>query len=289
MKVLATIYATKDYENFKINDINRTVSQPRVERMVKTLNNEKFVPPIEVKKDRDGKYIIVDGQHRFSALRQLGRSIPFYETYSDDWDSTQGLRIRNSGKNWQTWDTVNSFAHNRKDSKIQQNYRQLQDILKYTTSKIGQVSLVTIIDLAEGINVDLDQRITKSKYDFRDGKFMAKNPEQFKEVINKIALLQEEVTGKIHINSAMLRALFTLFSIENVSIKYLATAINDSRTAFQVLEVQTNNKKVLQGLIDFYNAKLMFSSIKGVVRISYKEGVNGYIIQNKDFNQQLYL
>ena len=78
MKVLATIYATKDYENFKINDINRTVSQPRVERMVKTLNNEKFVPPIEVKKDRDGKYIIVDGQHRFSALRQLGRSIPFY-------------------------------------------------------------------------------------------------------------------------------------------------------------------------------------------------------------------
>ena len=134
MKVLATIYATKDYENFKINDINRTVSQPRVERMVKTLNNEKFVPPIEVKKDRDGKYIIVDGQHRFSALRQLGRSIPFYETYSDDWDSTQGLRIRNSGKNWQTWDTVNSFANNNKDPQIQSNYHQLQEILKYTTS-----------------------------------------------------------------------------------------------------------------------------------------------------------
>ena len=48
MKVLATIYATKDYENFKINDINRTVSQPRVERMVKALSNEKFVPPIAV-------------------------------------------------------------------------------------------------------------------------------------------------------------------------------------------------------------------------------------------------
>ena len=190
MKVLATIYATKDYENFKINDINRTVSQPRVERMVKTLNNEKFVPPIEVKKDRDGKYIIVDGQHRFSALRQLGRSIPFYETYSDDWDSTQGLRIRNSGKNWQTWDTVNSFANNNKDPQIQSNYHQLQEILKYTTSELGQVSLVTVIDLASGINKDLDQSIVKAQHDFREGLFKVKDIDDFKEVIHKISILQ---------------------------------------------------------------------------------------------------
>lgn len=211
MKVLATIYATKDYENFKINDINRTVSQPRVERMVKTLNNEKFVPPIEVKKDRDGKYIIVDGQHRFSALRQLGRSIPFYETYSDDWDSTQGLRIRNSGKNWQTWDTVNSFANNNKDPQIQSNYHQLQEILKYTTSELGQVSLVTVIDLASGINKDLDQSIVKAQHDFREGLFKVKDIDDFKEVIHKISILQHHVNGSIRINSVMLRALRELF------------------------------------------------------------------------------
>lgn len=289
MKVLATIYATKDYENFKINDINRTVSQPRVERMVKTLNNEKFVPPIEVKKDRDGKYIIVDGQHCFSALRQLGRSIPFYETYSDDWDSTQGLRIRNSGKNWQTWDTVNSFANNNKDPQIQSNYHQLQEILKYTTSELGQVSLVTVIDLASGINKDLDQSIVKAQHDFREGLFKVKDIDDFKEVIHKISILQHHVNGSIRINSAMLRALFTLFSIKDASPEYLAKSINKSRSSFQILEVQTNNKNVVKGLLDFYNAQITLVGQGNLVRISYKEGINGLIIQNRSFINDLYL
>ena len=289
MKVLATIYATKDYENFKINDINRTVSQPRVERMVKTLNNEKFVPPIEVKKDRDGKYIIVDGQHRFSALRQLGRSIPFYETYSDYWDSTQGLRIRISGKNWQTWDTVNSFANNNKDPQIQSNYHQLQEILKYTTSELGQVSLVTVIDLASGINKDLDQSIVKAQHDFREGLFKVKDIDDFKEVIHKISILQHHVNGSIRINSAMLRALFTLFSIKDASPEYLAKSINKSRSSFQILEVQTNNKNVVKGLLDFYNAQITLVGQGNLVRISYKEGINGLIIQNRSFINDLYL
>lgn len=289
MKVLATIYATKDYEKFKINDINRTVSHPRVERMVKALKDKAFVPPIEVKKDNDGKYIIVDGQHRFSALRLLGRSIPFYETYSNDWDSTQGLRIRNSGKNWQTWDTVNSFANNNKDSEIQSDYRQLQDILKYSTSEIGQVSLVTVIDLASGINKDLDQSIIKSKHDFREGLFKTKDTEDFKQVIHKISVLQHHVNGNIKINSAMLRALFTLFSIKNASPEYLAKSINKSRASFQILEVQTNNKNVLKGLLDFYNAQITLVGNGQLERISYKEGVNGLIIQNSSFMKELYL
>lgn len=289
MKVLATIYATKDYEKFKINDINRTVSHPRVERMVKALKDKAFVPPIEVKKDNDGKYIIVDGQHRFSALRLLGRSIPFYETYSNDWDSTQGLRIRNSGKNWQTWDTVNSFANNNKDPEIQSDYRQLQDILKYSTSEIGQVSLVTVIDLASGINKDLDQSIIKSKHDFREGLFKTKDTEDFKQVIHKISVLQHHVNGNIKINSAMLRALFTLFSIKNASPEYLAKSINKSRASFQILEVQTNNKNVLKGLLDFYNAQITLVGNGQLERISYKEGVNGLIIQNSSFMKELYL
>lgn len=71
-KKLATIYATKDYEKFILSSINRQVNDRRVDRIVQNLKQHNTMPPIEVKQQGD-KLLIVDGQHRFYALRKLGK------------------------------------------------------------------------------------------------------------------------------------------------------------------------------------------------------------------------
>ena len=83
--------------------------------------------------------------------------------------------------------------------------------------------------------------------------------------------------------------LMDLAEILDASPEYLAKSINKSRSSFQILEVQTNNKNVVKGLLDFYNAQITLVGQGNLVRISYKEGINGLIIQNRSFINDLYL
>ena len=273
------IYKTKNYKKFVLNSINRVINQTRVNHFVKEYKERQIISPIEVMHNNDGKLVILDGQHRFRAWMKLGLPVYFYETISGD-DSTQGLRQRNQGKAWNTLDTVNSFAADDRNKEVQKQYRDLQAIIMFTQNKLGRLPLIPLIELAEGIDKVLDQRIVYSHYDFKNGNYRTYNRPEFEKVILRIADMQSKLDNPISLTAAMFRALFTIMGNQYANASYMAQCINQDRPAFNAIAVSNNNFEVGKQMLYLYNAKAI---LNGQKPISYALGIDGVILKDKYF------
>jgi hypothetical protein len=68
-----TIHATTEYNKFKFLKGNRKVLRDRVNALKESMLIETLLTPITVNEN----YEIIDGQHRFQALKELGKSINY--------------------------------------------------------------------------------------------------------------------------------------------------------------------------------------------------------------------
>lgn len=275
---IGLLYRTKNYEKFVLNSINREINPVRVKHFIKEYKQRQIISPIEVMRDPNtNKLVILDGQHRYRAWMQLGLPIYFFETISGD-DSTQGLRQRNQGKSWSTLDTVNSFASDTRNAKQSKQYRDLQEIIMYTQNTLGRVPLIPLIELASGINRDLDQRITYAHHDFRDGKYTTYNRVEFINVIDKIHMLQTKIHGNITLSASMFRALFTILSIKDTNTAYLAKCINLNRPAFETIAATNDDQETIESLLKLYNSKAVLNR---EIPLAYAVGIKGIKINSK--------
>ena len=96
---------TKDYDLFKFLDTNRQPNDLMIKKLTKSIKENGVQIPIIVNPD---KYI-VDGQHRFWALRGLGYNVPYIvsRTWKDD---KHTIEINNTGKKWTAMDYANYAA-----------------------------------------------------------------------------------------------------------------------------------------------------------------------------------
>lgn len=275
---VSLVYSTKNYQDFVLNSINRSINEARVNHFVKEYKERQIISPIEVMYDStSGKLVILDGQHRFRAWMKLGLPIYFYETISGD-DSTQGLRQRNQGKAWSTLDTVNSFAQDDRKPKQAAQYRDLQEIIMYTQEALGRVPLIPLIELASGINRSLDQRIIYAHHDFKDGKYVTYNRDNFLDIIDQIHTIQKRIHGDINLTASMFRALFTILSIKDANAAYLAKCINQERPAFEVITAGNDDCDAVRGLMNLYNAKAILNHQKP---LAYAIGIDGIKINSQ--------
>lgn len=76
IKPVSTIYDTYNYDIFDFAKSNRGICRNVVEKIKKSIKDGKFIGTIVVA-ELDGKFIIIDGQHRFVALKELGLPIRF--------------------------------------------------------------------------------------------------------------------------------------------------------------------------------------------------------------------
>lgn len=271
------VYRTTEYQDFVLNSINRKINDARVKHFVKEYKERQIISPIEVMRDHNtGKLVILDGQHRFRAWVKLGLPIYFFETISGD-DSTQGLRQRNQGKSWSTLDIVNSFASDNRQPEQAKQYRDLQEIIMYTQDALGRVPLIPLIELAEGINRDLDQRIIYAHHDFKDGGYKTYNRESFTDVIDQIHIMQTKIHGDVKLTAAMFRALFTILAINDANASYLAQCINHDRAAFEVIAANNTDVETIKSLLDLYNAKAV---LNGQKPLAYAIGIDGIKINS---------
>lgn len=271
------VYRTTEYQDFVLNSINRKINDARVKHFVKEYKERQIISPIEVMRDHNtGKLVILDGQHRFRAWVKLGLPIYFFETISGD-DSTQGLRQRNQGKSWSTLDIVNSFASDNRQPEQAKQYRDLQEIIMYTQDALGRVPLIPLIELAEGINRDLDQRIIYAHHDFKDGGYQTYNRESFTDVIDQIHIMQTKIHGDVKLTAAMFRALFTILAINDANASYLAQCINQDRAAFEVIAANNKDVETIKSLLDLYNAKAV---LNGQKPLAYAIGIDGIKINS---------
>ena len=96
---------TKDYAMFKFLDTNRNPNDRMIEKLTESIKEHGVQIPIIVNPD---KYI-VDGQHRFWALRSLNYHIPY--VISKIWkEDKHTIEINNTGKRWTALDYANYSA-----------------------------------------------------------------------------------------------------------------------------------------------------------------------------------
>ena len=96
---------THDYEMFKFLDTNREPNSRIIAKLEKSIQEHGVQIPIIVNKEKE----IVDGQHRFWALRKLGYKIPYIvsHTWKDDYHT---IEINNTGSRWNAMDFANYAA-----------------------------------------------------------------------------------------------------------------------------------------------------------------------------------
>ena len=102
---------TKNYEMFKFKSGNRNLDRNHINKLKKSITQYGFLQskPIIVNEDCE----IIDGQHRFIALKEMGMEIP-YVVEPDIDDMLITLNV--TQKNWTIKDYIKHYAKNGKES-----------------------------------------------------------------------------------------------------------------------------------------------------------------------------
>ena len=124
--MVGNVYETSDYDIFNFEAVNRKVDELQVGKLMNVLKkNGEFINPIVVGKDK----VIIDGQHRFEALKRMQKPIRFIVgQYTHD-IRQDIIDTNNVRKNWKLMDYLEAYSNLKPDYKemvnIVQKYKGL--------------------------------------------------------------------------------------------------------------------------------------------------------------------
>jgi hypothetical protein len=97
---------TRDYAKFRFSKENREIKTKTVALIKESMQKFGFIPGRPVLINNDG--IIIDGQHRFLAAKDLGIEVE-YEMLSGDYIEKM-IKLNSTQSNWTLEDYINSYA-----------------------------------------------------------------------------------------------------------------------------------------------------------------------------------
>jgi len=100
-----TCNQTKEYNLFKGLEGNRNINYNHVKKIKDSIINNGNISAITCISDKDGKYIIVDGQHRYMACREL--DIPIIFDVWDNINTNSMISLNKDQCNWKLIDYLN--------------------------------------------------------------------------------------------------------------------------------------------------------------------------------------
>lgn len=125
METVCKIFRTSNYKKFKTLLGNRDVPKSKTARLVKSIRANGYIfNPISVNEN----FEIIDGQGRFSALKELGFPIDYYVVPNANIKECIVLNLNT--QNWTHYDYIKSFAE---QGNI--NYQRLLCLLKIYNSE----------------------------------------------------------------------------------------------------------------------------------------------------------
>lgn len=215
---------TKDYSKFAFLRANRKINKNNVEKIKASYREWGVIPGRPILIDND--FNIIDGQHRFLALKDLGFPVPYEVIGGDVIGKTMALN--SNQEHWQLIDFAKSYAEQGMDS-----YRKL---LKFEEK--NKFGFTNSLHLCFGFKA--------KSYDIKKGRNF-----EFQEIAHEIADYihnLDDVTFKT--TKAFVYAVYVLFNkadleqrtiIRNNILKVpKGTHANDYRTAFENI---LNHKK----------------------------------------------
>ena len=102
------IYKTTDYDKFTLLFGNRNVEPSDVKGMIRSMNKVDLPIPIIVKRGKNGNLVVIDGQHRLAAAKELGKPI-FYIIIDNDIGLSEVRTVNQAQKGWELYQYLTSF------------------------------------------------------------------------------------------------------------------------------------------------------------------------------------
>lgn len=121
-KLIDVVYETTDYEKFKFLNQNRNVDTARIDKIISSMQEKLLKTEILVNKN----FEIIDGQHRYCALRKLG--LPIRYVIDPEAGIEDCRRMNQYNKSWMIQDWVLSWAEC-DDEETAKNYKNLMQCI----------------------------------------------------------------------------------------------------------------------------------------------------------------
>lgn len=156
-QVIGVVLQTKDYSQFHMDNLNRNLNEDHAKKLLEKLkqNNSLTLEPILVDKTMK----IIDGQHRFWALSQLG--LPINYMIDNEISINDAAELNSNQRNWTVMDYVHVYAN-----KGNANYQYLlKELAKYKS--ISQIGVIAdIFSIWKGSRTGIPHKLRNGKYKF---------------------------------------------------------------------------------------------------------------------------
>lgn len=140
----AKVLSTTNYSRFKFMHGNREVKSCRVGKLIRSIKRKNMLAqfPIVCMKNSTGLYVM-DGQHRYTAAKELG--LPIYYIEAKNLEIADVAATNSAQKGWTPKDFIHSFA--------EQGHAQYKELLSFMEEHGLGVSISTALlggQLSEG-------------------------------------------------------------------------------------------------------------------------------------------
>ena len=127
------VHKTKDYSLFRSIKGNRDINKVHFSRLKKSIAKKYLFTVIVVNEH----YEIIDGQHRFNVIKELG--LPLYYVICTGYGVNEVQILNQNSKNWSTDDFMNGYCDEGIDEYIV--YRQFKN--KYKFGHLESLAMLT--------------------------------------------------------------------------------------------------------------------------------------------------
>lgn len=157
-KSLPTVFKTSDYSKFKIISSNRAINKNHVKRLVESFSKTYLYTVITVNDDLE----IIDGQHRFTAAKELG--LPVFYTKVSGYGVPEIQALNTNQRNWTRNDYLKSYCDSGNEA-----YLELRAFMKEFPDFGIQAALRIVTGYDRGYQRKTNGGLCMKSKDFENG------------------------------------------------------------------------------------------------------------------------
>lgn len=235
---MSSVSATSRYQDFVIPSWQRPINQKRVERLQALIESKNLAHsfPITVKMTAAGKKLIIDGQHRFTALKALNRPIPFIVT-DDHFHVSDLIEASKDTKPWSVRDILESFSSRRK-----QGYRFIRRMLEAYELNDSAIRVLT-------------GDFSVNEYNTGQVTFDAARMQSIQDFLSFAKSFDETINNPDSKKRAVFAALWDLYNTEGFSEERMLLRTATYPNRFHYYSSKSESLEMLKGIYN-YRTKL---------------------------------
>ena len=150
--IFGNIMVTENYDMFKKIGGNRKLNKANYAKIVKSMKEEQLIIPIVVNE----KYEIIDGQHRYTACKDLGKPVYFYMVRG--YGLSQVKRANIASSNWKKENYLDMFVA--ENNEVYKEFEEIKE--RYDLNISNLLKIFAIVQEKQSARVG---------YEFENGTF----------------------------------------------------------------------------------------------------------------------